>query len=97
MSEQPREIWNPRGKANVTTVEYKDIGQENVESQEGKEKQEGKSFSAFIYLFIYLFNFANKHLQGEHTKKHVLNIWQETHYSFCHLQWPLQKDTTNSK
>ena len=50
-----------------------------------------------MYLFIYLFNFANKHLQGEHTKKHVLNIWQETRYSFCHLQRPLQKDTTNSK
>ena len=50
----------------------------------------------FIYLFIYLFNFANKHLQGEHTKTYMDN-WQETRYSFCHLQRPLQKDTTNSK
>ena len=34
-------------------------------------------------LFIYLFNFANKHLQGEHTKTYMDN-WQETRYSFCH-------------
>ena len=52
--------------------------------------------SKTIYLFIYLFNFANKHLQGEHTKTYMDN-WQETRYSFCHLQRPLQKDTTNSK
>ena len=44
------------------------------------------------YLFIYLFNFANKHLQGEHTKTYM-DIWQETRYSFCHLQRPLQKDS----
>ena len=36
------------------------------------------------FFCFYLFNFANKHLQGEQTKKHILNIWQETRYSFCH-------------
>ena len=51
---------------------------------------------SFIYLYIYLFNFANKHLQREHTKTYM-DIWQETRYSFCHLQRHLQKDTTNSK
>ena len=49
-----------------------------------------------FYLFIYLFNFANRHLQGEHTKTYM-DIWQETRYSFCHLQRPLQKDTISSK